>query len=272
MLPGLIAFDLDGTLLPETKVITPRTREAVRALAAAGTTVTIATGKSLHLTGEYADALELPMPLVALDGSVIGDWPGGERIFTCGVPRPRVPEVFRAVEGLPILPFYVDQRDRLILHADLAPQRTFLSVYAREVELLADPESAIVGEPHFLAFLGPRDHIREGVKRLHRFTENGLSVFSANFFTRGVSFLVVRPNTDKGAALEMLAGHLGIPREETAAVGDWKNDVSMLRYAGTGVAMPVSDPMVTAAADIVLPRGPEEDGIAEWIEEMLGRR
>ncbi len=53
-------------------------------------------------------------------------------------------------------------------------------------------------------------------------------------------------------------------------MGDWKNDLAMIRYAGTGVAMPVSDPMVTAAADIVLPSGPEEDGIAEWIEEMMG--
>ena len=264
-----MAFDLDGTLLPETKVITPRTREAVRALAAAGTTVTIATGKSLHLTGEYADALGLSLPLIALDGSVVGEWPGGGRIFTCGVARPRVTEVFRAVEGLSIRPFYVDCRDRLILHEDLAPHRSFLSVYAREIELLADPEAAIEGEPHFLAFLGPSEHIHEGVERLRPFTGNGLSVFSANFFTRGVSFLVVRPKADKGDALKLLAEHLGIPREATAAAGDWKNDVTMLRYAGTAVAMPGSDPKVMEVADVVLPRGPEGDGLAEWIEALI---
>ncbi len=264
-----MAFDLDGTLLPETKVITPRTREAVRALAAAGTTVTIATGKSLHLTGEYADALGLSMPLIALDGSVVGEWPGGARIFTCGVARPQTTEVFRAVEDLSILPFYVDCRDRLILHEGLALHRAFLSVYAREIELLADPEAAIEGEPHFLGFLGLSDQVHEGVERLRPFAENGLSVFSADFFTRGVSFLVVRPKTDKGDALELLAEHLGIPREETAAAGDWKNDVAMLRYAGTAVAMPDSDPEVMQVADVVLPRGPEKDGIAEWIEALI---
>lgn len=269
MLPQLIAFDLDGTLLPETKVITPRTRAAVRALAQAGTTVTIATGKSLHLTGEYADALGLPMPLIALDGSIVSHWPGGELIHTCGVPRDRVGEIFRAVAGLEILPFFVDHTDQLVLHAGLLPHQAFLSVYARRSEILDDPEASIAGEPHFLAFLGSPDEVLEGVARLAPLTGDGLSIFSADFFSRGVSFLVIRPNTDKGTALAMLAAHLGIAREHTAAVGDWKNDVAMLGYAGTAVAMPDSDPLVIAQADLVLPEGPEDDGIARWIEELL---
>jgi len=269
MLPQLIAFDLDGTLLPETKVITPRTRAAVRALAKAGTTVTIATGKSLHLTGEYADALGLPMPLIALDGSIVENWPDGETIFSCGVARSRVGEVFRAVEGLSILPFFVDHRDQLVLHDGLLPHRAFLSVYARRIEILADPEAAIDGEPHFLAFLGLPDDVEKGVERLNPLTGDGLSIFSADFHNRGVSFLVVRPKTDKGAALKLVADHLGISREHTAAVGDWKNDLAMLQYAGTAVAMPDSDPLVIEAADVVLPDGPEEDGIARWIEELL---
>jgi Cof subfamily protein (haloacid dehalogenase superfamily) len=269
MLPQLIAFDLDGTLLPETKVITPRTRAAVRALAAAGTTVTIATGKSLHLSGEYADALGLPMPIIALDGSKVGDWPGGESISSCGVSLAEVAEILRTIDGLALLPFYVDHRDRLVLHEELAPHRAFLSVYARNIDLIADPADALDGEPHFIAFLGLAGDVREGVERLRPITGNGLAMFSADFFRRGVSFLVVRPSTHKGAALKLLAERLGIPRARTAAAGDWKNDVEMLEYAGTAVAMPAADPEVIRAADIVLPDGPEGDGIARWIEELL---
>ncbi len=271
MLPQLIAFDLDGTLLPETKVITPRTRAAVRALAKAGTVIAIATGKAMHLTGEYADALGLSMPLIALDGSIVRHWPAGETIFTCGVARPRVGEIFRAVEGLSILPFFVDHRDQLVIHDGLRAHRAFLAVYARRIEVLADPEAAIDGQPHFLGFLGSPDEVGAGVERLLPLTGDGLSIFSADFFSSGVSFLVIRPNADKGAALKLLADHFGVPRERTVAVGDWKNDVSMLRFAGTAVAMPASDPLVIAEADVVLPEGPEEDGIAQWIEELLSR-
>ncbi len=272
MIPRLVAIDLDGTLLPESKVLTPRSRDALRALHAAGTTVMIATGKAYHLTGEYADALGLEMPVIALDGAVIGHWPNGPRVFECGIPNSRLTEIRELVEEIPVLPFLVDGKDRLVLHEKLEEQRAFLSVFSRRIDLHPDPLAGIEGEAHFLAFLGTPADARRAVSALSPLTGDGLDIFGVEFTRHEVGYVVVRRNTNKGEALARMAAELGIPRERTAAVGDWKNDLAMIRYAGTGVAMPAAEPELIEAADLVLPFGPEDDGVARWVESLLKSR
>jgi len=65
-------LDLDGTLLPESKLLTERSRAALRAMEELGTVITLATGKFLHLADRYGEALGLATPLVALDGARLG--------------------------------------------------------------------------------------------------------------------------------------------------------------------------------------------------------
>ena len=72
----------------------------------------------------------------------------------------------------------------------------------------------------------------------------------------------------KGGALTWLCGHLGIPLEQAVGFGDNLNDVSMIRAAGTGVAMANADAAAIEAADIVAP-GNDEDGVAKVIMECL---
>jgi hydroxymethylpyrimidine pyrophosphatase-like HAD family hydrolase len=100
---------------------------------------------------------------------------------------------------------------------------------------------------------------------------DGLTVFSARLERLGLSMLVLRPAVGKGTGLEAVARRLSVPREETAAVGDWRNDVGMLRWAGTGVAMGNAHPEALAAADAVLPGDSEGDALAEWLEALPGQ-
>lgn len=69
------------------------------------------------------------------------------------------------------------------------------------------------------------------------------------------------PGATKGDALTELCRMLDIPVEETAAFGDGTNDLSMIRTAGTGVAMANGDAAVLAAADLTAPTN-QEDGVA----------
>ena len=68
-LPRLIITDLDGTLLPESKELTEKTRGVLTRLAAHGVRIGIATGKFFHLTLRYADELGPETAVVALDGA-----------------------------------------------------------------------------------------------------------------------------------------------------------------------------------------------------------
>jgi phosphoserine phosphatase len=64
---------------------------------------------------------------------------------------------------------------------------------------------------------------------------------------------VTAPSVSKGLALATLARHLGVAREHVMAIGAQDNDVSMLQWAGLGLAMGNAPRSVHAIADAVIP-------------------
>ncbi len=79
---------------------------------------------------------------------------------------------------------------------------------------------------------------------------------------------VSAPGVDKATTLALLAGDQGIGAEHVVAFGDARNDLPMLAWAGTGVAMADAHPSVIAAADDVTGTN-AEDGVATWLERHV---
>jgi hydroxymethylpyrimidine pyrophosphatase-like HAD family hydrolase len=78
----------------------------------------------------------------------------------------------------------------------------------------------------------------------------------------------IMPPSSKSQALSWLATSLGIPREQIAALGDGRNDVDMLAWAGLGIAIGDGDPEAKAAADLIAPPF-SQDGAAWAIERHI---
>jgi Cof subfamily protein (haloacid dehalogenase superfamily) len=93
----------------------------------------------------------------------------------------------------------------------------------------------------------------------------------ANVLITGDEYLeFMAPTVNKGAALRVLAGRLGIAREQIVAAGDGYNDVEMLREAGLGLAVEGGRQAAKDAAGRVV-AGPAQGGVAHFIEtELLG--
>jgi len=75
--------------------------------------------------------------------------------------------------------------------------------------------------------------------------------------------------SDKATALQFVCARLGVPQAESVAVGDGRNDESMIAWAGLGVAIEGSPPEVQAAADRTIP-GPGRGGIKQ-LADLLAR-
>ena len=73
---------------------------------------------------------------------------------------------------------------------------------------------------------------------------------------------------DKRAALERLCGRLGVDRADVIAFGDEWNDLTMLRWAGRGIAMANAAPEVRAVADETAPHH-ADDGVARILEQLV---
>ena len=83
--------------------------------------------------------------------------------------------------------------------------------------------------------------------------------FFLEFMEEGIS---------KGASLNSLIQQLGISREEVIAIGDSNNDLSMIEFAGLGVAMGNASEFIKAQADFVTDTN-MNDGVAKVVEEFV---
>ena len=78
----------------------------------------------------------------------------------------------------------------------------------------------------------------------------------------------MNPNASKGIALKELSEHLGIKQSEVMAIGDAENDLSMIEFAGTGIAMGNASETIKAAADYTVATN-LEDGVKEAFDRWV---
>ncbi len=79
---------------------------------------------------------------------------------------------------------------------------------------------------------------------------------------------ILNPLVNKGYGVKMLADKLGLQQSEVMAIGDQENDLAMIEYAGTGVAMGNAIDSVKNIAQFVTKTN-MEDGVAHAIEELV---
>jgi len=88
------------------------------------------------------------------------------------------------------------------------------------------------------------------------------------FFQLGHYHEAVPRGCSKSRGMETVLQALGIPREDSLAIGDGANDVDMIRFAGTGIAMGNAEEALKEAADGVT-RSVQEGGVAQAVREYL---
>jgi HAD superfamily hydrolase (TIGR01484 family) len=251
--PGLIALDIDGTLLKWVEgvgttyeEIPDATRDAVRRAYDAGAHVVLASGRSPHGMSRIADLLGLPtngaerLWVVASNGAVVFRYPPvevvHEELFDA---RPAVEAVLRerpralvAVEERGVgyrvnRPFPDGELSGELIETDVA-------------ELVADHVSRVI--------------IRDPEATADDFVElaGRLGLHGTDYVVGWTAWLDLSPvGVSKASGLEIVAEKVGVPQADVLAIGDGRNDVEMLRWAGRGVAMGQSVEEVRAAADHV---------------------
>ena len=83
-------------------------------------------------------------------------------------------------------------------------------------------------------------------------------------------FIEIMPkNVDKATSLDRMLNSVGLTRDNAICCGDGFNDMSMIAYAGVGVAMANAKDEVKAVADVVTERTNDEDGLLEVVDKYF---
>jgi Cof subfamily protein (haloacid dehalogenase superfamily) len=255
----LIALDIDGTLLSSTLTVLPKTKAALQAVAAKGHHVVLASSRPPRSVRAIADGLELP-------SSVIISFGGAYILRNNQV-------LFEQTLSPELATTIIELVRKAALHVSLYSAESW---FVEQDDLWAEQEAKIVGFTPTLV----GDLLRH-TNHVHKFLVMGKAEAIATFRDTLLSsqlavdavrskpvYCEVNPHgAHKASAIELVAHHFGLTRLDVIAFGDGENDLTMIREAGTGVAMGNAVPAVKEIAKLVT-RSNDEDGIAAALEEL----
>ena len=256
----LIALDLDGTLMSHDLRISSRVRRAIRRAMDKGIIVSLASGRAFGSMLPYVEDLGTTGPVIGYQGCKIVLPETREVIYRASIPLPDAHLLLRFAQSRDLdITVYVD--DHIYLREFRHPQEFYDKWFGLPLVLVDDLVAGVYHSPTKVIIIGEGPENDRLMPELQmRFGSMLNIVRSHTLFIEGVPLGV-----SKGTALERVAADLGIPQEQTLAIGDAGNDTEMVAWAGLGVAMGNAQEEVKAVADFIAP-SVEEDGAAVAIE------
>lgn len=253
--------DVDWTLIPPGRDISKRNAGAIRAYARAGGRVSLASGRHPLALRPLVSALGLDCPQIAGNGSVIFDG-SGERLLAGIADKGPEAEAKLLASGIPYVLYTV--RGLFLQSPDVTADHIDLLIavfhdYSPRRSAPTDPQNLF----KILTFTDAADRQREGVVR-----DIGAALGLEVERTGPVFLELISSEAGKGKAIRRILADADWPAEESAAVGDSQNDISMLRVVGIPAAVGNAGPEVKRAAKRLLPPC-DEDGFAVLLEDFL---
>lgn len=249
--PRLVALDIDGTLVDFDGTARAAVIDAVQAVLEAGVPVVLSTGRSVFGIEPVVEQFGLRQGhAVASNGAVTFTYPPTTvRTAVTFDPEPavrtvldRVPHALVAVE---------------VIGRGYRANRQF-PVGEINGELWLESVDELVGQPVTRVIIRDPQSSAEDFVSLAA----DLGLHGTNYYVGYTAWLDLAPEgVSKASGLADVAAELGVSRRDVLAIGDGRNDLEMLRWAGRGVAMGQAPEVVKQAADAVTSSW-EEDGVA----------
>jgi Cof subfamily protein (haloacid dehalogenase superfamily) len=260
---SLVVADVDGTLVTEEKVLTPRARQAVRALHAAGIAFAVTSGRPPRGMAMLIEPLALETPIAGFNGGIFVEPDMSvieAHVLSAAVAR-RAVELIRR-HGMDA--WVYSGHDWLVRDAN-APH------VAREQWTVKFPPTVVAdfGEAleHASKIVGVSDD-HALVARCERDAQEALGEAASAARSQPYYLDVTHPAANKGTVIATLSRLLSVPAGEIATIGDMPNDVLMFSRSGLSIAMGNASPEVQAQADCVTDSYNDE-GFAKAMERFV---
>lgn len=260
---SLVLADVDGTLVTEQKILTPRAQRAVMALRRAGIRFAITSGRPPRGMAMLFDPLELDTPIAAFNGGLFV-----KRDLTIlaqtTVPAEVAHQAIELIRGHGLDAWVYSGNDWLITisGAPHVEREAWTVKFAPKVvtdfDGVMDRVAKIVGVSD--------DH--ERVRRCESDAQAAFGQRATAARSQPYYLDVTNKDANKGAVVEFLSRHFEVPAQEIATIGDQQNDVLMFKRSGFSIAMGNASDDVKAQATEVTDSYNDE-GFAKAIERFI---
>ena len=259
----LLITDMDGTLLDSNGNISKENLNAIEKFRKAGGKFCVATGRSVLSMASYFETLKFDIPIILYNGSVIYDYNKKEYLHNVFLPETIYDGIEDVMKDFPdVGVLFVSDECYYIPQSNQSVDDFFAYYKIKSIKCtLADvPKQNSKGI--FTVPLGMMDEFSKYITQKYG---------SQVHVTRSsVSLCEIIPlNTSKGAALLKLCEILNVDVKNTVAIGDYDNDIELIKNAGIGISVKNATDNLKSVTDIILDYTNDENVLEKVVEYIM---
>ncbi|MDR1000901.1 MAG: Cof-type HAD-IIB family hydrolase [Clostridiales bacterium] len=277
----MLVSDLDGTILSGASKVTFEAKRAVEILDKKGVRFVLCSGRCMVTMRPFENELNLCRPdqySIAFNGGMIYETGSGKRLSDIRLPRDLSMEILRVLRRLGAdATVYIGDKlfvERNSIRQDPKDMNKLvglpegIEVYTKSTGMpitLVDDFDDLDEDFSKILVSGDSDKL----KVLDIETADLAGGRCGKFFSSNWLLEYCPINAHKGLGVATLCERLGIAQSEVVAMGDYSNDVTMLKMAGIGVAVANANPDAKAVADYITKASNDENAILEVIHRFF---
>jgi Cof subfamily protein (haloacid dehalogenase superfamily) len=260
----LVIADVDGTLVTQDKILTPRATEAVFKLRASNIKFVITSGRPPRGMAMLIDPLKLDEPIAAFNGGVLIQPDLATVVSQNFLPTGVVSQVVQLIQDHKLDIWLYTDKDWFVRDVN-APHVAREQWTVKFPPAVAANIAALTGR--VAKVVGVSDDL-EAVQRCEKDVQDACGSHASAARSQPYYLDVTHPNANKGEVVLTMSKLLNIPVEAIATIGDMPNDVLMFKKSGISIAMGNASPEVQRSATYVTTPN-ENEGFANAMEKFI---
>jgi len=272
----MVCIDMDGTLLGKGKKISEENKKAIKRVYEKGVEIVVTTGRIYNNAEYYSHILGVKSPVIAANGAIVRDKINDRVIYENPMSHLDCLKLIDLLFEMNMF-FHFYTTDRIYSNSFLTEIGTKVYMNKQVGYDNLKINYHIIKEKNKWKelFENNKNQINKCIaislnpKKVIKFKEKLKNITGVVHFASGSrSIEINNAGVSKGNAVKVLADYYGIKREDILAIGDNENDLSMIEYAGLGVAMGNAIDSVKDVADYITSSN-IEDGVAKALNKFL---
>lgn len=263
---------MDGTLLDDDKNISERNLKAIKRAYESGIKVVVTTGRFFASANYFADLIGVKTPVIASNGAYIKDKNNDKVLYTSVLGVEKNKEILKLLKKHNLEPYFNGYKS---VYTETIG--SYSSYHENTNKLLPKDQQIIINivEDWAKTFEADKEEISKciaidkDIEKLAKAKKEISKIKDVEVVSSSLhSFEVMNKGVSKGNAVQILTKLYGYTDKDTICIGDNENDLSMIKYAGLGVAMGNGADIIKEKADYITDTN-NNDGVAKVIEKFI---
>ncbi|MBQ4094495.1 MAG: Cof-type HAD-IIB family hydrolase [Oscillospiraceae bacterium] len=247
----LVVSDVDGTLLQAGYGVPRENLDAIERFVFLGGRFTLCSGRNSESVGKLTEWVKLSAPAILCNGAYVFDYKTREVVFSAPL-APSVREVTADILAMfPHLGVEITAEPNVYV----ARMSRYVQEYtaSHHIRYTLCDVADIPSGWHKVVFTDDGETILKLEEYVTRQSKNGGAFAEFDFVRTSTNMIeILAKGINKATGLHVLCDHLGIQRRNTIAIGDYYNDVELLRAAGIKVSVANAPADIRAMTDITV--------------------